>query len=205
MPTVLDALGIDPPTHIGGVQQAPIEGVSLRHTVSDANADSTRRHFEENDWYGLEGQVRFVRQRMLPAVDADGTRAGYVRANDLYVEDLESGEIMRLTHDGSTTIINGTFDCASLGSGTASIGGAFSVNGKVQTGASGSGSVGSPLFFGPFVFSGTVAEGVMWGTFDFTNPGGGEGTAVLTNEATAATAGRELAQRPAALHSPARR
>ncbi len=40
--------------------------------VSDANARATRQHFEENDWYGLTGRIRFVRQKMLPAVDGEG-------------------------------------------------------------------------------------------------------------------------------------
>jgi len=85
------------------------------------------------------------------------------------------------TYDGAT--LNGTFDCANLGSGIATIAGSFKAGGKVQAGASGSGSVGAPLFFGPFLFTGIVSDGVMWGVFDFINPGGGEGTAVLTNEA----------------------
>jgi dipeptidyl-peptidase-4 len=40
----------------------------------------------------------------------DGTRIGYVRENNLYVERLDDGTITRLTNDGSRTIINGTFD-----------------------------------------------------------------------------------------------
>jgi dipeptidyl-peptidase-4 len=40
----------------------------------------------------------------------DGRRVGYVRENNLYVEDLASGRIVQLTRDGSRTIINGTFD-----------------------------------------------------------------------------------------------
>lgn len=40
----------------------------------------------------------------------DGGRVGYVRENDLYVEDLTTGKITRLTSDGSRTLINGTFD-----------------------------------------------------------------------------------------------
>ncbi len=40
----------------------------------------------------------------------DGGRVGYVRENDIYVEDLTSGAITRLTRDGSRTLINGTFD-----------------------------------------------------------------------------------------------
>jgi dipeptidyl-peptidase 4 len=40
----------------------------------------------------------------------DGTRVGYVRENNLYVENLADNRITRLTNDGSRTIINGTFD-----------------------------------------------------------------------------------------------
>ena len=40
VPTVIDALGIEPPTAIRGVTQSPIEGVSFAHTFNDANAPS---------------------------------------------------------------------------------------------------------------------------------------------------------------------
>ena len=40
----------------------------------------------------------------------DGRRVGYVRENNLYVEDLARGSITPLTTDGSRTLINGTFD-----------------------------------------------------------------------------------------------
>ena len=40
----------------------------------------------------------------------DGSKVGYVREHDLYVEDLATGRITRLTNDGSRSIINGTFD-----------------------------------------------------------------------------------------------
>jgi arylsulfatase A-like enzyme len=40
VPTVLDALGIDAPTTIRGVTQAPIEGVSFAHGFDDAGAAS---------------------------------------------------------------------------------------------------------------------------------------------------------------------
>jgi dipeptidyl-peptidase-4 len=40
----------------------------------------------------------------------DSRRVAYVRQNNLYVEDLTSGRITQLTSDGSTTLINGTFD-----------------------------------------------------------------------------------------------
>ena len=40
----------------------------------------------------------------------DGGRVGYVRENNLYVENLATGTITALTTDGSRTLINGTFD-----------------------------------------------------------------------------------------------
>jgi arylsulfatase len=40
VPTVLDALGIEPPTAIRGVSQAPIEGVSFKESFDEAEAPS---------------------------------------------------------------------------------------------------------------------------------------------------------------------
>jgi arylsulfatase len=43
VPTVLEALGIDPPEQVRGVTQSPIEGVSFAHTFNDAKAE-TKHH-----------------------------------------------------------------------------------------------------------------------------------------------------------------
>jgi dipeptidyl-peptidase 4 len=40
----------------------------------------------------------------------DGSRAAYVRANNLYVEDLTSGAVRALTTDGSASMVNGASD-----------------------------------------------------------------------------------------------
>jgi arylsulfatase A-like enzyme len=40
VPTVLDALGVEPPAAIRGVPQSPLEGVSFAHTFDDAGAPS---------------------------------------------------------------------------------------------------------------------------------------------------------------------
>jgi len=40
----------------------------------------------------------------------DGTKVAYVRANNIYVEELAGRKITQLTRDGSSTIINGTSD-----------------------------------------------------------------------------------------------
>jgi dipeptidyl-peptidase-4 len=47
---------------------------------------------------------------MFAKFSPDGTRVGYVRENNLYVEDLATHRITQLTRDGSKTLINGTFD-----------------------------------------------------------------------------------------------
>ena len=43
VPTVLDALGLEPPTVTRGVTQSPIHGVSFAHTLDDAAAPSHHR------------------------------------------------------------------------------------------------------------------------------------------------------------------
>jgi dipeptidyl-peptidase-4 len=47
---------------------------------------------------------------MFAKFSPDGTRVGYVRQNNLYVENLADHDITPLTHDGSGKLINGTFD-----------------------------------------------------------------------------------------------
>jgi len=47
---------------------------------------------------------------MFAKFSPDGSRVGYVRANNIYVEQLATGTITPLTRDGSTTTINGTSD-----------------------------------------------------------------------------------------------
>ncbi|WP_210422825.1 arylsulfatase [Cryobacterium sp. BB307] len=51
VPTVLDALGIDPPITIRGVTQAPLEGVSFAHTFNDADA-GTAHHTQYFEMFG---------------------------------------------------------------------------------------------------------------------------------------------------------
>jgi dipeptidyl-peptidase-4 len=47
---------------------------------------------------------------MFAKFSPDNNKVGYVRGNNIYVEDLASGKIAQLTQDGSDTIINGTSD-----------------------------------------------------------------------------------------------
>jgi dipeptidyl-peptidase-4 len=47
---------------------------------------------------------------MFAKFSPDNSKVGYVRGNNVYVEDLASGKITQLTQDGSDTVINGTSD-----------------------------------------------------------------------------------------------
>jgi len=47
---------------------------------------------------------------MFAKFSPDGNRVAYVRENNLYVENLDDERVTQLTHDGSRTVINGTFD-----------------------------------------------------------------------------------------------
>jgi dipeptidyl-peptidase-4 len=47
---------------------------------------------------------------MFAKFSPDGSRVGYVQANDIYVQGLFDGVITSITTDGSRTTINGTFD-----------------------------------------------------------------------------------------------
>lgn len=47
---------------------------------------------------------------MFAKFSPDGSRVAYVSGNNIYVEDIQSGQITPLTSDGNQTIVNGTFD-----------------------------------------------------------------------------------------------
>ncbi|NJD21351.1 MAG: S9 family peptidase [Melioribacter sp.] len=47
---------------------------------------------------------------MFAKFSPDEKKVGYVREHNVYAENLSDGKIAQLTFDGSTTIINGTFD-----------------------------------------------------------------------------------------------
>ena len=47
---------------------------------------------------------------MFAKFSPDNSKVGYVRGNNVYVEDVANGKITQLTHDGSDTVINGTSD-----------------------------------------------------------------------------------------------
>jgi arylsulfatase len=54
VPTILEAIGVEPPTHIGEYTQAPIEGVSMLYSFNDANAP-TRKQIQYFEMLGNRG------------------------------------------------------------------------------------------------------------------------------------------------------
>lgn len=83
---------------------------------------NTRKVWRQNsrgDYWVLDLQTNKLSQLgkgleeatlMFAKFSPDGTRAAYVSKLNIYVEDLISGKITKLTTDGGDNIINGTFD-----------------------------------------------------------------------------------------------
>ncbi len=83
---------------------------------------NTRKVWRQNsrgDYWVLDLQTNKLSQLgkgleeamlMFAKFSPDGTRAAYVSKLNIYVEDLTSGKITKLTTDGGGNIINGTFD-----------------------------------------------------------------------------------------------
>lgn len=59
---------------------------------------------------GQLGKSRESSTLMFAKFSPDASRVGYVSKNNIYVDDLESGQTTQITFDGNETIINGTFD-----------------------------------------------------------------------------------------------
>lgn len=76
MPTLLEAIGIEPPVEINGVEQNPIEGVSFAYTLTDGSAPS--RHVTQ--YYEMLGSRALYRDgwkavtfHTAPFIAYDGT------------------------------------------------------------------------------------------------------------------------------------
>jgi arylsulfatase A-like enzyme len=84
VPTILDAAGVTAPTMLNGVEQKPIEGVSMRYSFDAPKAKSTRRtqYFEMLGNRALyhEGWVATCRHGRLPWV----TSGTFDFANDVW-------------------------------------------------------------------------------------------------------------------------
>ncbi len=83
------------------------------------NSKRVWRQNSRGDYWVLDVSGRELRQlggdaapstMMFAKFSPDGRQVAYVRENNIYVEHLSERRITRLTDDGSTLVINGTFD-----------------------------------------------------------------------------------------------
>ncbi|MGC1364792.1 MAG: DPP IV N-terminal domain-containing protein, partial [Candidatus Acidiferrum sp.] len=107
----------------GGKRPLPIEDYAFsadgRQLLVFTNSQTVWRQNTRGDYWVLELKTGALRKLggdapasslMFAKFSPDNTKVGYVHGNNVYVEDLASGKITQLTHDGSATVINGTSD-----------------------------------------------------------------------------------------------
>ena len=90
-----------------------------QHLLIYTNSKKVWRRNTRGDYWVLDlagGKLRKLggdapeSSLMFARFSPDGRSAAYVRANNIYVEDIASASIRPLTSDGSATLINGTSD-----------------------------------------------------------------------------------------------
>lgn len=104
-PRALTPAGADEPLRVAEVQASSDLQVLLIRVRSGG-------------WWLLErgeGRLRAVGEAdgtrvQLPRLSPDGARVAYVRDRDLYAEEVASGQVTRLTWDGSETVVNAVGD-----------------------------------------------------------------------------------------------
>jgi dipeptidyl-peptidase 4 len=89
------------------------------HLLLYTNSAAVWRQHTRGDYWVLDLQSGALRRLggdapastlMFAKFSPGGSKVAYVRANNIYVEEISSGRITQLTHDGSQTVINGTSD-----------------------------------------------------------------------------------------------
>jgi dipeptidyl-peptidase-4 len=89
------------------------------HVLLFTHSQPVWRQHTRGDYWIYEPSTGALRQLgagspasslMFATFSPDGRRVAYVRANNIFVEELAGGHPIQLTSDGSPTIINGTFD-----------------------------------------------------------------------------------------------
>jgi dipeptidyl-peptidase-4 len=120
-PRALIPSGGSRPLEIAGYSWSPADSADL-HGSTLLLFTNTRRVWRQNtrgDYWTLDlrsGALHKVgadapeSSLMFAKFSPDGRRVAYVRARNLFVEDLASGEVRQLTSDGGGDIVNGTSD-----------------------------------------------------------------------------------------------
>lgn len=90
LPTILDVVGVPQPTKVNGVEQRPIEGVSMRYTFNQPNTESARR----TQYFELFGNRAIYHDGWIAAT----TPAGPPWSSDLPILDPITGYDWELYH-----------------------------------------------------------------------------------------------------------
>jgi len=107
--------GAQEPLAIHGYEWSPDGARLLVYT----NSKRVWRQNTRGDYWVLDLESFDLRQLgvdrpesslMFAKFDPAGERVAYVSEHDIFVEEIASGEVVRLTSDGTKTLINGTFD-----------------------------------------------------------------------------------------------
>lgn len=107
--------GKDKPLAIADFEISPDENTLLIFT----NTAKVWRYNTRGDYWVLNkgtGELKQIgkdkpgQSLMYAKLSPDGTRVAYVSGQNIYVENIASGETTALTTDGSRQLINGTFD-----------------------------------------------------------------------------------------------
>jgi arylsulfatase len=98
VPTILDALGVEPPARIKGHEQSTFDGVSMRYSLDDAAAPTTRR----TQFYSMLGS-RAIWHDGWKAITNHPTLSGWSHFNDdeweLYHTDVDRAELHDLSRE----------------------------------------------------------------------------------------------------------
>jgi arylsulfatase A-like enzyme len=98
VPTILDALGVQAPTAIGGHVQSPFDGLSMRYSVEQASAPSARK----TQFYSMLGS-RGIWHEGWKAVSTHPTLSGWSNFNsdtwELYHTDVDRSEVHNLADE----------------------------------------------------------------------------------------------------------
>ncbi|SPM41951.1 Arylsulfatase A or related enzyme [Mycobacterium numidiamassiliense] len=95
VPTILEATGIDMPTRVNGIEQKPIEGVSMRYSFDDADADSRRT----TQYFEIFGNRAVYHQGWIASCFHG--RLPWVRTHGCPFGDTERWELYRVADDFS--------------------------------------------------------------------------------------------------------
>ena len=107
--------GAERPLAIHGYEWSPDGARLLVYT----NSKRVWRQNTRGDYWVLDlesfdlhqlGVDRPESSLMFAKFDPAGERVAYVSEHEIFAEDIASGEVVRLTSDGTKTLINGTFD-----------------------------------------------------------------------------------------------